>query len=330
MTTTNIPDWLDDLAIPEPGEIEAWRRDCRVMGVMVGMACGDMVGAPYEFRKPPEFGTAKPGVATFGFAPGEFTDDTQMAVCVANAKSDPRRTAENFLIWFSGHPRDVGSQTRRVLGRVHTYKGMLASAKAVARQSELAPRPENWDPGGPNGSIMRCGPTCLPFLSDRAQIARSARAISDLTHADPWSGDACVLWSLAIDGAVERGEAWRPADITDGLEFIPGDRRKAWDMLIKVSLRSLTPARFHQNGSAFGCFAAALWAVSYASGYEEAIHRAISCGNDADTVAAVAGALAGARWALLDIPSKWHKRVHGWPSMDARSLARLALEAAKR
>jgi ADP-ribosyl-[dinitrogen reductase] hydrolase len=320
-----------DLAMPRPGEIGRWQRDCRVMGVMVGMACADAAGAPYEFLKPPKFGTAKFGWATFGFEPAEYTDDTQMAVLVCQAKSDPQRTAAGFISWYSGHPRDVGSQTRRVLGSVRTYRGMLASAKAVARQAELAPRPAHFLPGGPNGSLMRCAPTCLPLLGDREAIAGRARQISDLTHADPWSGDACVLWSLAIADAIERGEAWQPADITAGLSLIPENRRAAWSALIEVSLRARTPGGpMTVNGSAFGCFAAALWAVAHAGSYEDTVHLAISCGGDSDTVAAVAGALAGARWGVLEIPSKWYRRVHGWPGYTAVDLARLALEAARR
>src|SRR5690349_12255406 len=133
---------------------------------------------------------------------------------------------------------------------------MTAVARAYARRQEQVPRPEGWHPGTGNGSLMRTGPVALPFLGDRARIAKAARAISDLTHADVWSGDACVLWSLAIDRAIELGEAFRPAVVTEGLELIPADRRQAWAMLIEVALGTAPAAKFRVNGSAFGAFAA--------------------------------------------------------------------------
>jgi len=303
-------------------------RENRIKGVMLAAAVGDALGAPYEFRAPPRCGTARFGRATFGFEPGEFTDDGQQMVCVAMAKSVPLHVALNLLEWFGSHPRDVGNQTRAVLSQVRSARGMTAVARAYARRQEQVPRPEGWHPGTGNGSLMRTGPVALPFLGDRARIAKAARAISDLTHADVWSGDACVLWSLAIDRAIELGEAFRPAVVTEGLELIPADRRQAWAMLIEVALGTAPAAKFRVNGSAFGAFAAALWAVGHAESLEDGLQKAVSIGTDTDTVAAIAGSLLGAWHGASAVPAKYRRRIHGWPGYKAADLERIALEAA--
>jgi ADP-ribosyl-[dinitrogen reductase] hydrolase len=304
-------------------------RQDRIKGVLLGQAAGDAIGAPFEFKTPPKCGTAKFGWGTFGHEPGEWTDDTAMALCVGLAKSDPEFTALNFLQWRDSRPKDMGNQTRAVLSQATSAVTMAAVARARARRQDKTPVPEGWHPGGPNGSLMRCGPTCLPYLGDRARIAAAARTISDLTHADPWSGDACTIWSLAISDAIERGEAWQPADITRGLDLIPVARRDAWSMLIEVALRARTAGKFRVNGSAVGCFSAALWAVAHAQGLEDGLQRAVSIGHDTDTVAAVAGALLGAWHGASAVPVRYRRRLHGWPSLKAGDLERIALDAAR-
>lgn len=121
-------------------------RQDRIKGVLLGQAAGDALGSPYEFRTPPACGTARFGQGTFGFAPGEYTDDTQMAVCVAMAKSVPEHAALNFMEWFGSRPRDVGGQTRAVLSQAKDPRGMVVIARAYARKAEATPRPEGWHP----------------------------------------------------------------------------------------------------------------------------------------------------------------------------------------
>jgi len=204
---------------------------------------------------------------------------------------------------------------------------MLAASKAYARRQAALPRPAHFDPGGSNGSLMRCGPTALPLLGRRDKIAEAARAVSDLTHADAYCGDSAVLWSLGIDRAIELGEKFTPGMVADGLEFIPAVRRQFWKDVIDAAL-SRPPSRFRQNGSAIGCFACALSAVAHGRDLEHGLQLAVRAGGDTDTTASVAGALLGAWHGALAVPSRWRKAIHGWPGWRARDLERLALEAA--
>jgi len=302
-------------------------REDRIKGVLLGQAAGDALGAGYETGKP-SHGRARMIGGGFGFEPGEWTDDTQQAVCVVLGRSKPQAVAGELLKWYHDNPKDIGSQTRAVMSRVKTPRGLPMASRAYARRAEARPRPRSWYPGTGNGSLMRTGPVCLPYLGDRAKIAEAARKVSDLTHADPWSGDACVLWSLAIDLAVRLGDKFIPEMVAGGLPWLTEERQKFWRDAIREALW-LRPRRFrYGNGSAAGCFLAALSAVAHADGLEDGLQLAVDGGGDTDTVAAVAGALLGAWHGASAIPARWRKAMWGWPGMKTRDLERLALQAA--
>jgi ADP-ribosylglycohydrolase len=266
----------------------------------------------------------------FGFKPGEFTDDSQQAVCVAVGRSEPLKVAANLLQWYRSHPKDIGGQTRAVMSRAKTPRGLAMASRAYARRQESLPVPRGWDPGTGNGSLMRTGPVCLPFPGDRKRIAEVARKVSDLTHADAWSGDACVLWSLAIDRAIEQGTAFNlVAAMYDGLDFLPLERCKFWGAVIRQSISKNTPwSMLRHNGGVVGCFKAALAAVSDAESLENGLQLAVAIGGDTDTVAAVAGALLGAVHGASAVPANWRREVWGWPGLRADGLEQLALAAA--
>jgi ADP-ribosyl-[dinitrogen reductase] hydrolase len=303
-------------------------RQDRIAGTVLASACGDALGAGYETGKPvPRSGATMCG-GGFGFKPGEFTDDSQQSVCVLAARSDPLKVAANLLAWFRDPGvKDVGAQTAAIMRRASTPRGLAQASRAYARRMEAMPRPRGFDPGSGNGGLMRTGPVCLPFLGDRKRIASVARTISDLTHASAYDGDAAVLWSLAIDRAIELGTAFSAEQVADGLELIPAQRREYWEGVIDEAL-SEPPGRFRRNGGCIGCFKAALSSVAHAESLEKGLQLAVGIGGDTDTVAAVAGSLFGARFGASAVPAKWRRAVWGWPGMKAADLERLALQAA--
>jgi ADP-ribosylglycohydrolase len=306
-------------------------RQDRIAGVLTGAAVGDALGTGYETGLPvPRSGATMCG-GGYGFKPGEFSDDTQMAVCVAVAGGDLYQVAALFLAWFGGHPKDIGNCTRAVLSSVRPAGDVLgqmqAASRRYARQQAAMHRPRGWDMGGANGSLMRTGPACLPFLGDRRQVAKAARELSDLTHGDPWSGDSCVLWSLAIEAAVASGEL---GDIGDGLALIPAKRRPYWADQIAAA-RRYVPQTFRSNGGSVGAFRAALSAVTCADSLEDGLQTAVAIGGDTDTVAAIAGSLLGAVHGASAIPAKWLEDVWGCGPdgiVNAAGLEQLALQAA--
>jgi ADP-ribosylglycohydrolase len=242
------------------------------------------------------------------------------------ARSEPLAVAARLLEWYASHPKDIGEATRAVLSGCRTAGDVLAASKAYGSQMAAQPKARGWRPGLANGSLMRTGPVCLPFLGDRPAIATAARAVSDLTHCATYAGDACVLWSLAIDAAIVAGDNTNAQSlITAGLPYVPQARRGWWSQLIAQALRN-RPAVYRMNGSAVGAFAAALSSVSHARSLPNGLQKAIQIGGDTDTVAAIAGSLLGAIYGA--VPDQWREAVWGWPGMKAADLEALALQAA--
>ena len=171
----------------------------RAVGAIVASAAGDAMGAPYEFGQPnPNAPCELEGGGGFGWAPGEWTDDTQMALAVlatlADGSTDVAAIGQAMVAWYESRPRDVGNQTRAVLGAA-SRSGIGAADAAAAYQRT------NPDSAG-NGALMRTGPVALGHLGDREAVAGLAAEVSALTHPHADSVDACVLWSLAIEKAI--------------------------------------------------------------------------------------------------------------------------------
>ncbi len=168
--------------------------DDRAAGAVLGMAAGDALGAGYEFGPPlpDDFAVRMEGGGGFGWEPGEWTDDTSMAIPLLEVAARGDRfdaaaldhVAQRWLEW-SSTAKDVGNQTRAVLGaarRVGTGEALLEEARRFA-----ATHPRS----AGNGSLMRTAPVALAYFDDEPGLIEAARTVSDLTHADPLAGDAC-------------------------------------------------------------------------------------------------------------------------------------------
>jgi ADP-ribosyl-[dinitrogen reductase] hydrolase len=297
----------------------------RAVGVLLASAAGDALGVPYEFGAPPlDIEPEQKGGGLGGIAPGQWSDDTEMACVIAQVAAtgaDLRSEqalnaiADGFLRWYDDNPPDVGVQTRAVLSGVD--RGPGAADRLRTRAAELHRLTER---AAGNGSLMRTGPVALAHLGDPEAIAAAARAISDLTHADRMAGDACVLWSLAIDHAVRTGTL----DVRVGLPYVG----EAWTSLISEAERG-EPASFPNNGWVVAAFQAAWSALTSTGTLRDALIAAVRAGNDTDTVAAIAGALGGARYGGSAVPFAWRHRLHGWPGLHARDLTCLAVLAVR-
>jgi ADP-ribosylglycohydrolase len=306
----------------------------RAAGVLLGLAAGDALGAGYEGTYPPPDEPIRMKGGGYGpWEPGEWTDDTQMAVCIAESAAtgrlDPIDVGRRFLDWFRSGPKDVGMQTKWVLSRAKRPEELAQLARKYCRTHPKC---------AGNGSLMRTGPVALAYLGEPDRIAAAGREISDLTHGDPDCGDACVLWSLAVDRAVRDGGF----DLTAGLEWLPADRRDRWAGLIRQA-ETEAPSGFTPNGFVVTALQAAWSAIVHTPEpseepcrhLQDTLVAAVRIGHDTDTVAAIAGTLLGARWGASAVPLQWKRLLHGWPihdgcAYDARDLTRLAVLAARK
>lgn len=292
----------------------------RACGVLLASAVGDALGAGYEFGSAPYDGRpAMIGGGLGGFAPGEWTDDTAQAIAIARvaATGADLRTdaaldaiAAGFAEWFAGGPADVGIQTSAVLrqaGREASAAEMTAAAKDVHERS-----------GGRsagNGSLMRTAPVALAHLDDPIALVEAAQTISALTHHDPIAGEGAALWCLMIRHAVLHGNLPTAADVLPLLGETTGD----WTTVL-AEAQAGPPSRFTQNGWVVGALQAAWSAITHTPVPDDrpcrqlqtALGQAIGVGHDTDTVAAIAGALLGARWGASAVPQEWQAPLHGW------------------
>jgi ADP-ribosyl-[dinitrogen reductase] hydrolase len=294
----------------------------RAVGVLLASAAGDALGVPYEFGSRTLIGEPEPlGGGLGDFAPGEWSDDTSMACVIAEvaATGADLRTSEaldavadGFLRWYDSHPPDIGNQTRRVLSATTGGNGAASRMTAVASA-------QTGKTAG-NGSLMRTGPVALAHLGDTDAIVDAARAISALTHADPMAGDACALWCLAIDLAVRTGEL----DVRVGLPHVDAK----WLSLLDEA-EAGEPASFEGNGWVVSALQAAVSAITRTTTLRDALIAGVRAGHDTDTVAAITGSLAGARYGGSAVPFAWRRRLHGWPNYRTHDITRLAVLAAK-
>ncbi len=312
----------------------------RAVGVIMASAAGDALGAGYEFG--PAMSADQPvgmvGGGVFNWAPGEWTDDTQMSLCMlevlAKGVADVAQVEAAFRTWYRSGPPDVGNSTRAVLARSEPL-----------REAALAQFADHPNGAGGNGSLMRTGPVALSRPGDPEGVAGLAVQMSELTHADPDCLDACVLWSVAIDHTIHTApagsQAWDwTAPLHAALVWLPEERRSRWAELIEAAARSV-PTDFDKNGWVVHAFQAALSAIcstpvpegSIPAGHLQlALETAVRAGGDTDTVAAIAGSMLGARWGVDAVPERWRRQLKGRgattaPLLTADDLERLARAA---
>ncbi|PPH07608.1 ADP-ribosylglycohydrolase family protein [Rathayibacter sp. AY1H3] len=301
----------------------------RAVGAIVASAAADALGAPYEFHPPLADGVPVRLHAGGGWDLGEWTDDTSMAIPILEelaagaSLDDPEtlhRIGRQWRTW-AGTAKDVGIQIRRVLS---TAPG--ASESELRATAEQVHRSTGRSAG--NGSLMRTGPVALGLLhADDATLAAAARRLSDLTHFEDDAGDACVLWSLAIRHAILEGAF----DVRSGITALPEERRTLWSERFDVAERTAHPKDIPgSNGWVVAAIQAAWCALTHSTTLQEAIELAVRSGNDTDTVAAITGSLAGARWGRSAVPAAWLRHLHGWPGQTVDDLVRSAVLATRR
>ena len=298
------------------------RRD-RAVGAVLASAAADALGAPHEFGQPlgADVALHMTGGGQLGWEPGEWTDDTQTALAILRPLADGMEAhrlldevEEDLLAWMRSTPRDVGGQTRAVLSEA-LHSGTPLTEVTSAWQGHHP------DSAG-NGSLMRTGPLGLLDLP-RDRMAELAGNISALTHAADDAIEACILWTDAIHRSINapttapNGQDWLDL-VADGITLLPSDHRELWWDRLEACAKS-NPEAFRPNGWVVSALQAALSSLIHTDApaaqpcrhLRLAIERAVRIGDDSDTVAAITGSLAGARWGASAVPLEWRRGLHG-------------------
>jgi len=270
----------------------------RYRGCLLGLAVGDALGAPLEFLEREEieqrFGLLRDmvGGGWLDTEPGEWTDDTQMALALARSivrvgEIDPADIAVLFVEWFNTMPKDVGNTTARSLR--HLADGVPWSEAGVQTLQELGGSAPS------NGSLMRSAPIAMMNCGDEEALIRHSIDVSRITHADPLACWSCVALNLGISALLcDSGDAIRAA------AGVPQE-----DVMRAVMRSSVDRGDVRSGGFVLETLQSAFWAFRHHDGFEDVVVAAVNLGGDADTVGAVAGALAGARYGATAIPDRW-------------------------
>ncbi len=274
----------------------------RSRGALLGLAVGDAVGTTVEFESP---GTFKPvtdmvGGGPFNLARGQWTDDTSMALCLAESLvecggHDPVDQLRRYVRWWksgyfspTGRCFDIGTTTRSQLARF--------------QQTGEPHDPHVHEESAANGSLMRLAPVSIRWSQDPEQVVEQAAASSRTTHGATRPVDTCKLLA-AMTAALIRGE---PADQVFDSEFWShGELHSAVEAVARGSWRGKEPPAIRGTGYCVDAIEAAIWAVAGTDNFRDAILRATNLGDDADTTAAIAGQLAGALYGASGIPAGW-------------------------
>lgn len=274
----------------------------RARGALLGLAAGDAVGTTVEFCSP---GTFEPvtdmvGGGPFSLAAGQWTDDTSLALCLAES-----------LVECGGH--DPGDQMRRYLrwwregyfsatGRCFDIGGTTSSQLARFEQTGEPHDRSIDEESAANGSLMRLAPVAIRWAHDSEAVVEHAAASSRPTHAARRPVDACKLLA-AMTAALIRGDT--AAAVFDPGFWSQGELHEAVAAVARGSWRGKEPPAIRGTGYCVAALEAAIWAVAGARDFRDAILRAANLGDDADTTAAIAGQLAGAAYGASGIPAEW-------------------------
>lgn len=287
-------------AAPEisPAASRAAIRD-RSRGALLGLAVGDALGTTLEFTRR----DTKPAVTNlvgggpFSLQPGEWTDDTAMALALADSLAahpdlDPDDLMRRFVGWWrrgdyscTGRCFDIGVTTRQALARFE-------------RDGE--PYAGSTDPmAAGNGSLMRLAPVAIRHWSDADALISVAARQSRTTHAAPEAVDACIAYaSVLADALAGRVKL----DVLTGPRSI---RSRGIAAILAGSWRGKPRRAIASSGYVAHSLEAALWCVARTSDFAGAVLLAANLGNDADTTAAITGQLAGALYGESGIPASW-------------------------
>ena len=260
------------------------------------------------------------GGGPFGLDPGEWTDDTSMALCLAESllergRLDVRDLMNRFLRWYEeGHNSvtgtcfDVGTTTRRAL-QSFGKTGEPLSGSADPRSAG-------------NGSLMRLSPVAIRWWRDRAGATEAARLQSRATHGAAQAVEACALYAELLIEAI----AGAPKETVVRARDWNGDAQIA--RLAAGTWREKKRDEISSSGYVVHTLEAALWCVDRSESIEQALILAANLADDADTVAAVTGQLAGALWGMSGAPAGWLDKL-AWRGR-LESLAAGLFEAANR
>jgi ADP-ribosyl-[dinitrogen reductase] hydrolase len=279
----------------------------RAKGSILGLMAGDALGSTVEFtsayeikaRFGPQGQTEMRGGGAFNWPIGAYTDDSQMMLRLLESLVTTNRDTRSgldvddlgrrFVAWYDSRPPDMGITTRQALLRLKN--GVPAALSGDPDPDSQA-----------NGAVMRCSPVAVLWHNpgQRAGLIRDSLLSAAPTHRSTIAAGACVVVNMVIAGLIS-GD-----DFETALTQVKAGAGPEWQAELEQWDKAGRPHRGN-SGWALSTVLTALHCVQTTASFEEAVVKAVNGGDDADTVGAVTGEIAGALYGLSAIPDRWLK-----------------------
>lgn len=276
----------------------------RSRGALLGLAVGDAIGTTVEFMPRGSFAplTDMVGGGPFNLQPGQWTDDTSMALCLAASLIDngfdTHDQMQRYALWHdegymssNGKCFDIGCATSEALERFRRTGDPVAGSTAT-------------DSAG-NGSIMRLAPVPIYYQDTPERAIQMSSRQSRTTHQAPECLAACRLLAETLIRALQgmtKEEVLAPSQQTLPMSNVL--------MLIAAGeYKTKSAAQIKGSGYVVASLEAAFWCFWHTNSFKDCVLLAANLGDDADTTAAVAGQLAGVFYGEAGIPASWLKKL---------------------
>ncbi|WP_265112063.1 ADP-ribosylglycohydrolase family protein [Halosolutus halophilus] len=277
----------------------------RTRGVLLGLACGDALGRPVEFASASgiaaEYGKLDEmvGYGTWNQPAGTITDDTEQALCIARSLAeqqgfDPADVADRFVAWYDSDPFDIGQMTARSLREFKRGSTWDEAGQQVWENSQ-----EGQNAG--NGSVMRCPPLAISYATNWDRLVEVSQQSSQITHADPRCTYGCAILNLTLAGLLDDVNT----PLQDALDYVDAGVPDELTTALRPIAQGNSPSSLETSGYVVHSLQTALHDGLGSESAGEAIVTAVNRGGDTDTIGAIAGAVAGARFGASQLPDRW-------------------------
>mgnify|MGYP002401614266 CR=1 FL=1 len=284
----------------------------RFRGCLLGLAAGDALGTTLEFRSPGTFSsiTDMVGGGPFNLKPGQWTDDTSMALCLADSllkqgSFDPNDQLDRYIRWWrngylssTGQCFDIGGTTIQAL---------------LDYERTMEPyRQDVGDNNAPNGSLMRVAPVPMAYAFQPRTAIMCSGDSSRTTHPSRVCIDACRYAGSLIVGALNGVDKDELLSERHSLKNDYWGENPLHPEIYRVATGSFKlkdPPGIKGSGYVVDALEAALWALYRSEDFEDGCLRAVNLGDDADTTGAIYGQIAGAIYGISAIPCCWRDRL---------------------
>jgi ADP-ribosylglycohydrolase len=281
----------------------------QVEAVLLGVAVGDALGVPVEFKERGTFNiTNMVGFGTHNQPPGTWSDDTSLTLCLAASIADGfslEDTARRFVCWYrdaymtaGGIVFDVGISTAEAIRRIESGVALdRCGCDGVNKNG--------------NGSLIRIAPLVF-LIVDKPEAERFAltQSVSSITHAHPWSVGACFIYleyMLQLHAGKDKKATYVELQkyFQDSRLNIGNNTLSKFTRIMRRDISFLPESEIRSSGFVVDTLEAALWCFLTTDNYRDAVLKAVNLGDDTDTTAAVTGGLAGVYYGVDGIPKEW-------------------------